>query len=189
MQTVAKAFRLERVVPKVLRLEPLNQLFLVMTLLLLYLIGLPLLFLVYGAFTESLDDFQLTLRHFVRAYGDWDVVPLFARTLAFASGSAVLSVIMGGAAAWLVQGVGGRLKALALQQAKAVFAVLGKDGLYGLARDADDLFVGIDELPAQTSRHLHADGGLARPREARHEDVKFRFHFTSPVPTSLKAGY
>ena len=70
---------------------------------LVYLVGLPLLFLIYGAFTEGLDNPHFTFRHIVETFSGWQFPPLLARSLVFAAGSALLAVFLGGAAAWFVE--------------------------------------------------------------------------------------
>lgn len=94
------------------RLRQVNFLFLVTVLVVLYLTGLPLLFLIYGSLAKTIGNLELTASNFTAVYTEWQTLVLFGRTLLFSVGSALLSLVMGGTAAWLTQKTDTPLKAV-----------------------------------------------------------------------------
>ena len=65
----------------------------------------PVAALFYTAFTEDtgFGPGAFTLGNFVEAYGHWSILKLFGNSLVFASGTAVLTFLMGGAVAFVVE--------------------------------------------------------------------------------------
>ncbi|MBI2935047.1 MAG: iron ABC transporter permease [Chloroflexi bacterium] len=90
-----------------------NFVFLFVVLAVLYLTGLPLLFLIYGSLAKAIGSLDLTGSNFVAVYTNWQTLVLFGRSLLFAVGSAFVSLVMGGAAAWLTQKTDAPLKSAA----------------------------------------------------------------------------
>ncbi|HEX9879611.1 MAG TPA: iron ABC transporter permease [Candidatus Binatia bacterium] len=86
-----------------IRFNQVHQVFGLTVVVLVYLVGLPFLFLIYGAFAESLDNPHFTLRHIVETFAGWQFPPLLGRSLVFAAGSALVAIFLGGAAAWFVE--------------------------------------------------------------------------------------
>src|SRR2546429_6974819 len=76
--------------------------------------------LFYTAFTEDtgLGPGPASLKNFVEAYSSWHVARLFANSVIFAGGTALVTLVMGGLVAWVVERtdapLGGLFHALAL---------------------------------------------------------------------------
>jgi iron(III) transport system permease protein len=70
-----------------------------------WLVFVPLSALLYTAFTEDtgFGPGPWSLQNFVEAYSSWHTLSLFRNSLIFAGGAAVLTLIMGGAVAWVVE--------------------------------------------------------------------------------------
>jgi iron(III) transport system permease protein len=70
-----------------------------------WLVFVPLSALFYTAFTEDtgFGPGPASLKNFIEAYSDAHLVRLFANSVIFASGTAVLTLIMGGLVAWVVE--------------------------------------------------------------------------------------
>ncbi len=83
-----------------------------MTVILLYLASTPIFFLVFGAFNEQVGKMDLTLKFFARAYGNRDILYLFSQTLIFAVSSGLLSMLLGGTAAWITERTNARFRSL-----------------------------------------------------------------------------
>jgi iron(III) transport system permease protein len=85
-----------------------------------WLVFVPLAALFYTAFTEDtgLTAGPFSFKNFVDAYSSWHVARLFANSLIFAAGTALVTLVMGGAVAWVVERtdapLGGLFHALAL---------------------------------------------------------------------------
>jgi len=85
-----------------------------------WLVFVPLAALFYTAFTEDtgLGPGPYSLKNFVEAYSSWHVARLFGNSLIFAAGTALVTLIMGGLVAWVVERtdapLGGLFHALAL---------------------------------------------------------------------------
>src|SRR5262249_20157931 len=85
-----------------------------------WLVFVPLAALFYTAFTEDtgLGPGPVSLRNFVEAYSSWHVTRLFGNSVIFAAGTALVTLIMGGLVAWVVERTdapcGGLFHALAL---------------------------------------------------------------------------
>jgi len=85
-----------------------------------WLVFVPLAALFYTAFTEDtgLTTGPFSFKNFVEAYSSWHVARLFANSLIFAAGTALVTLIMGGLVAWVVERtdapLGGLFHALAL---------------------------------------------------------------------------
>jgi len=85
-----------------------------------WLVFVPLAALFYTAFTEDtgLGPGPYSLKNFVDAYSSWHVARLFGNSLIFAAGTALVTLIMGGLVAWVVERtdapLGGLFHALAL---------------------------------------------------------------------------
>ena len=71
----------------------------------LWLVIVPVGALIYTAFTADavLGDTTLTLDNVVDAYSGWHILRLFGNSLIFAAGTAVLTLVMGGLVAWVVE--------------------------------------------------------------------------------------
>jgi iron(III) transport system permease protein len=70
-----------------------------------WLVFVPLSALLYTAFTEDtgFGPGPATLQNFVEAYSSWHIARLFGNSLIFALGTALLTLIMGGLVAWVVE--------------------------------------------------------------------------------------
>jgi iron(III) transport system permease protein len=70
-----------------------------------WLVFVPLAALLYTAFTEDtgFGPGPASLKNFVEAYSSWHIVRLFGNSLIFAAGTALLTLIMGGLVAWVVE--------------------------------------------------------------------------------------
>lgn len=70
-----------------------------------WLVLVPLTALLYTAFTEDtgFGPGPASLRNFVDAYSSWHIVRLFGNSLIFAAGTALLTLVMGGLVAWVVE--------------------------------------------------------------------------------------
>jgi iron(III) transport system permease protein len=70
-----------------------------------WLVFVPLSALLYTAFTEDtgFGPGPASLQNFVEAYSSWHVARLFGNSLIFALGTALLTLIMGGLVAWVVE--------------------------------------------------------------------------------------
>jgi iron(III) transport system permease protein len=85
-----------------------------------WLVFVPLAALFYTAFTEDtgLGPGPYSLKNFVEAYSSWHVARLFGNSLIFATGTALVTLVMGGLVAWVVERtdapLGGLFHALAL---------------------------------------------------------------------------
>jgi iron(III) transport system permease protein len=85
-----------------------------------WLVFVPLAALFYTAFTEDtgLGPGPYSLKNFVDAYSSWHVARLFGNSLIFAAGTALVTLVMGGLVAWVVERtdapLGGLFHALAL---------------------------------------------------------------------------
>jgi iron(III) transport system permease protein len=85
-----------------------------------WLVFVPLAALFYTAFTEDtgLGPGPYSLNNFVEAYSSWHVARLFGNSLIFAAGTALVTLVMGGLVAWVVERtdapLGGLFHALAL---------------------------------------------------------------------------
>jgi iron(III) transport system permease protein len=85
-----------------------------------WLVFVPLAALFYTAFTEDtgLGPGPYSLKNFVEAYSSWHVARLFGNSLIFAAGTALVTLVMGGLVAWVVERtdapLGGLFHALAL---------------------------------------------------------------------------
>ena len=103
-----------RAVPRALslRLPEVNYVFLAAVLVLVYLTGLPLLFLVYGAFVPEVGSLQPTLANVARVFLDPSLPPLVARTVLFAAGAGAVALLLGGTAAWITERTTTRLGAI-----------------------------------------------------------------------------
>lgn len=97
-----------------LRGSQVNWIAILVTVVLLYLAATPILFLVFGAFNERVGEFNFTLQYFARAYGDPEILGLFWRTAIFAVGSGLLSLVLGGPAAWITERTNARLRSFVI---------------------------------------------------------------------------
>jgi iron(III) transport system permease protein len=85
-----------------------------------WLVFVPLAALFYTAFTEDtgLGPGPYSLKNFVDAYSSWHVARLFGNSVIFAGGTALVTLVMGGLVAWVVERtdapLGGLFHALAL---------------------------------------------------------------------------
>lgn len=72
---------------------------------LLYLVAVPLSMLLIGSFQEATGprEFEFTLDNYGAAYASKYTYTTFVTSVAFASGSALLSFVIGGILAWLVE--------------------------------------------------------------------------------------
>ena len=70
-----------------------------------WLVFVPLAALFYTAFTEDtgFGPGPASLQNFVDAYSSWHVARLFTNSLIFAAGTALLTLVMGGLVAWVVE--------------------------------------------------------------------------------------
>jgi iron(III) transport system permease protein len=70
-----------------------------------WLVFVPLAALFYTAFTEDtgLGPGPATLQNFVDAYSSWHVARLFGNSVIFAAGTALVTLVMGGLVAWVVE--------------------------------------------------------------------------------------
>ncbi len=70
-----------------------------------WLVFVPLSALLYTAFTEDtgFGPGPASLQNFVEAYSSWHIVRLFGNSLVFALGTAVVTLLMGGLVAWVVE--------------------------------------------------------------------------------------
>jgi len=70
-----------------------------------WLVFVPLAALFYTAFTEDtgLGPGPASLQNFVEAYSSWHVARLFGNSLIFAGGTALVTLVMGGLVAWVVE--------------------------------------------------------------------------------------
>src|SRR5215212_10667726 len=70
-----------------------------------WLVFVPLSALLYTAFTEDtgFGPGPATLQNFVEAYSSWHIARLFGNSLIFALGTALLTLVMGGLVAWVVE--------------------------------------------------------------------------------------
>ena len=86
-------------------LRPRNLALLVCVLIAGWLVFVPLSALLYTAFTEDtgFGPGPATLQNFVEAYSSWHIVRLFGNSVIFALGTALLTLIMGGLVAWVVE--------------------------------------------------------------------------------------
>jgi len=70
-----------------------------------WLVFVPLAALLYTAFTEDtgFGPGPASLKNFIEAYSSWHILRLFGNSLIFAAGTALLTLIMGGLVAWVVE--------------------------------------------------------------------------------------
>jgi iron(III) transport system permease protein len=70
-----------------------------------WLVFVPLAALFYTAFTEDtgFGPGPASLQNFIEAYSSWHIVRLFGNSLIFAAGTAVVTLILGGLVAWVVE--------------------------------------------------------------------------------------
>jgi iron(III) transport system permease protein len=70
-----------------------------------WLVFVPLSALFYTAFTEDtgFGPGPASLKNFIEAYSSWHIVRLFGNSLVFAAGTALVTLIMGGLVAWVVE--------------------------------------------------------------------------------------
>src|SRR3954466_4664300 len=70
-----------------------------------WLVFVPLAALLYTAFTEDtgFGPGPASLKNFIEAYSSWHIVRLFANSLIFAFGTALVTLVMGGFVAWVVE--------------------------------------------------------------------------------------
>ncbi len=70
-----------------------------------WLVFVPLAALFYTAFTEDtgFGPGPASLKNFIEAYSSWHILRLFGNSLIFAAGTAVVTLIMGGLVAWVVE--------------------------------------------------------------------------------------
>jgi len=71
----------------------------------IWLVIVPLAALLFTAFTEDaiLGNGTATLQNFVEAYSGWHILRLLANSMIYAAGTAVVTLLMGGAVAWVVE--------------------------------------------------------------------------------------
>src|SRR5262245_35759670 len=71
----------------------------------IWLVGVPLSALLYNAFTEDtgFGPGAFSLENFVEAYASWHILRLFANSLMFAAGTALVTFVMGALVAWVVE--------------------------------------------------------------------------------------
>lgn len=103
----------------------------VVTAVIIYLTALPLLFLIYGSLVDHPGSFSLTASNFIKSYGDFNVVRLFSRSMAFAFGSSLVAILLGGLAAWFSARTVTPLKGLLL--AGSIFSLAVPSILNGIA--------------------------------------------------------
>jgi iron(III) transport system permease protein len=70
-----------------------------------WLVFVPLAALFYTAFTEDtgFGPGPASLQNFVEAYSSWHIARLFTNSLIFAAGTALVTLVMGGLVAWVVE--------------------------------------------------------------------------------------
>src|SRR5215510_16487941 len=70
-----------------------------------WLVFVPLAALFYTAFTEDtgFGPGPASLSNFIQAYSSWHIVKLFGNSLIFAAGTAVLTLLLGGLVAFVVE--------------------------------------------------------------------------------------
>jgi iron(III) transport system permease protein len=70
-----------------------------------WLVFVPLSALLYTAFTEDtgFGPGPASLKNFIEAYSSWHIVRLFGNSLVFALGTALVTLVMGGLVAWVVE--------------------------------------------------------------------------------------
>jgi len=70
-----------------------------------WLVFVPLAALLYTGFTEDtgFGPGPWSLKNFVEAYSGWHVARLFGNSIIFASGTALVTLLMGGLVAWVVE--------------------------------------------------------------------------------------
>ena len=70
-----------------------------------WLVFVPLSALFYTAFTEDtgFGPGPASLQNFVEAYSSWHIVAAAAESVVFALGTAVVTLVMGGLVAWVVE--------------------------------------------------------------------------------------
>jgi iron(III) transport system permease protein len=91
---------------RVSRLKPRHALYLVCLVVIAYIVIGPLIFLGVGSLSTELGNGavgNLTFHNYVQAYGDTRVLTLLFNSLAFAGGSAILSLIIGTTLAWITE--------------------------------------------------------------------------------------
>jgi iron(III) transport system permease protein len=86
-------------------LRPRNLLLAICVLLAGWLVFVPLAALLYTAFTEDtgFGPGPASLKNFIEAYSSWHILYLFRNSLVFAGGTALLTLVMGGFVAWVVE--------------------------------------------------------------------------------------
>jgi iron(III) transport system permease protein len=86
-------------------LRPRNLALAVCVLIAGWLVFVPLSALLYTAFTEDtgFGPGPASLQNFVEAYSSWHIARLFGNSLIFALGTALLTLVMGGLVAWVVE--------------------------------------------------------------------------------------
>jgi iron(III) transport system permease protein len=92
-----------------------------------WLVFVPLAALFYTAFTEDtgFGPGPASLKNFVEAYSSWHVARLFANSLIFAAGTAIVTLVMGGLVAWVVERTDAPCGALFHALALLSFAIPG----------------------------------------------------------------
>ena len=92
-----------------------------------WLVFVPLAALFYTAFTEDtgLGPGPYSLKNFVEAYSSWHVARLFGNSLIFAAGTALVTLVMGGLVAWVVERTDAPLSGLFHALALLSFAIPG----------------------------------------------------------------
>ena len=86
-------------------LRPRNLALVVCVLVAGWLVFVPLSALLYTAFTEDtgFGPGPASFRNFIEAYSSWHILRLFGNSLLFAIGTAVVTLLMGGIVAWVVE--------------------------------------------------------------------------------------
>ncbi len=92
-----------------------------------WLVFVPLAALFYTAFTEDtgFGPGPASLSNFIQAYSSWHIVRLFGNSLIFAAGTAVLTLLMGGVVAFVVERTDAPLGPLFHSLALLSFAIPG----------------------------------------------------------------
>jgi iron(III) transport system permease protein len=92
-----------------------------------WLVFVPLAALFYTAFTEDtgLGPGPVSLQNFIDAYSSWHVARLFGNSVIFAAGTALVTLVMGGLVAWVVERTDAPLGALFHALALLSFAIPG----------------------------------------------------------------
>jgi iron(III) transport system permease protein len=92
-----------------------------------WLVFVPLAALFYTAFTEDtgLGPGPVSLQNFVDAYSSWHVARLFGNSVIFAAGTALVTLVMGGLVAWVVERTDAPCGALFHALALLSFAIPG----------------------------------------------------------------